>query len=109
MVAPNCSCAPPSQALVLSAVDLDGSGFPVLTFEDANPSGSTTGINVYRSSDPSVAPELWEVVASDAPDQDPVEPDHQWVDTSGETPPSGGAFYYDGAAYDSTCSAEGPR
>ena len=47
-------------------------------------------------------------VGSDSPDQDPVEPGHQWVDTSGEIPPPGAVFYYGGAAYDSVCSAEGP-
>jgi polyhydroxybutyrate depolymerase len=106
---PNCDCSPPAQPLVLSAVAVDGSGFPVLTFQDANPPGSTTGINVYLSPDPFVAPELWDEVGSDLPDQDPVEPGHQWVDTSGEIPLPGEVFYYDGAAYDSVCSAEGPR
>jgi poly(3-hydroxybutyrate) depolymerase len=108
-VAPNCTCAPPAQALFLSTVELDDSGLAVLTFQDPNPTGSTTGVNVYRSSAPFLAPEAWDLVGSDAPDQDPVEPDHQWADASGETPSPGEAFYYDGAAYDSTCSAEGPR
>jgi len=41
--------------------------------------------------------------------QDPGRPDHQWIDTSGDDPPVGEVFYYEGAAYNAGCSAEGPR
>jgi hypothetical protein len=44
----------------------------------------------------------------DVPDEDPVEPDIQWTDTTGDVSPSG-VWLYDVAPYTSTCGVEGPR
>jgi hypothetical protein len=82
-------------------------GDPAFSLQDPN-GGTVTGYNVYRSSDASIPPQSWDLVAVDVPDEDPVEPDIQWTDTTGDVSPSG-VWLYDVAPYTSTCGVEGPR
>jgi len=103
-------CWAPDEAVFLYMVTLstDGHQYPILHFQDANQTAQTTGYNVYRSSDASLPRSEWPLLASDAVDMDAATPNNQWTDTSGDISPTG-AWYYDVAAYNRHCPAEGPR
>jgi hypothetical protein len=103
-------CLGPDEPVYLSEVSLtsDGNEFPVLTFLDANQGGQVTGYNVYRSSDAAAPPASWPLIGADVADQDPATPNKQWVDDTGDVSPTG-LWFYQVAAYNSNCSAEGPR
>ena len=77
-------------------------------FVDTNPPGFVSGYNVYRSSDASVAPALWSLLASDVIDMDEAVAENQWADISGDIPPAD-IWYYTITAFNSRCPAEGPR
>ena len=82
--------------------------FIILDFQDSNLPSSVTGYNIYRSSLASLPRDSWPLVAGDVIDMDEATSDKQWIDTSGDVSPTG-AWFYDVAAYNNGCSAEGPR
>jgi len=104
------ACWVPDEAVFLYMVTLstDGHEYPILHFQDPNQPGQTTGYNVYRSSVAGLPRSEWPLLASDVVDMDAATPDNQWVDSSGDISPTG-AWYYDVAAYNHHCPAEGPR
>jgi uncharacterized repeat protein (TIGR01451 family) len=103
-------CLAPDEAIYIYNLRLstDGNDFAILDFSDTNQAEQVTGYNIYRSSDAGLDPLLWPQVADDVTDAFEGVPDIQWVDTSGDEPPSG-VWYYGVAAYNSACDAEGPR
>ena len=71
----------------------------------ARPSDSLsleTSVELLRRARGETAPEWFAV------DMDEATPNKQWVDTSGDIPPSG-IWYYQITAYNHRCPAEGPR
>ncbi|HXH28690.1 MAG TPA: FG-GAP-like repeat-containing protein, partial [Candidatus Polarisedimenticolia bacterium] len=109
---PATTCVPPDEAIYLYVVTLstDGQGYPILNFMDFNQPDQVTGYNIHRSSDPSLPPSSWPLVASDIIDGDEATPNKQWVDISGDVAP-GGTWYYTVTAYNHHCpidQAEGP-
>jgi uncharacterized repeat protein (TIGR01451 family) len=106
---PSLPCVPPDEPIYLYTVtrSIDGNNYPILHFMDFNQPGQVTGYNVYRSSDPALPPAQWTLVGSDVVDGDQATPNNQWVDVSGDPPP-GEIWYYNVAAYNHRCPAEGP-
>ena len=104
------NCIVPDETVYIYDMTLtdDGNDYPVLNFQDPNQPSQVTGYNVYRSSDAGLPPGEWPLVASDVIDMDESEPNLQWVDSSGDISPTG-VWYYDIAAYNHRCPAEGPR
>ena len=79
-----------------------------LSWTGATDNVGVTGYNVYRSWDPGLPHEQWDLVASDIVDGDGATPNNQWIDQGGAT---GGPYYYQVAAYNHDCpvdTAEGP-
>jgi hypothetical protein len=107
-VVPN--CPGPDEAVYISDVGRtsDGNNYPLITFLDPNQPPTVTGYNVYRSSDASLPPGNWPLVASDIVDMDQGLANAQWIDSSGDISPTG-IWYYDIAAYSNRCLVEGPR
>ena len=101
-------CVVPDETLYIYTMTLTPEDYPVIHFQDPNQPAHVTGYNVYRSDDPGVPPGQWRQVASDVVDMDEAEPNKQWVDDSGDQSPTG-SWYYDVAAYNHRCPAEGPR
>jgi len=103
------SCWAPDEPIYIYEVVLtdDGNNYVLLNFQDPNQTLQVTGYNVYRSDTPSLPRAEWPLVASDIVDMDEATPNKQWVDTSGDVPPSG-IWYYLVAAYNNRCPAEGP-
>jgi hypothetical protein len=101
-------CVVPDETVYIYSITLTPQDYPVLHFQDPNQAAHVTGYNIYRSHDASLPPDQWPQVASDVVDMDAVEPNKQWVDTSGDVSPTG-IWYYDIAAYNHRCPAEGPR
>ncbi len=103
-------CWAPDEAVWLYEVGVtnDGNDYPVLNFQDPNQPDQVTGYNIYRSDDAGLPPAEWPLVASDVVDMDEATPNKQWVDTSGDVPPSG-IWYYQVTAANHRCPAEGPR
>ncbi|GAB4222361.1 MAG: hypothetical protein Kow0062_19400 [Acidobacteriota bacterium] len=101
-------CHPPVQAVEIPSVRRDANGNVVLDIHDPNAANSVTGYDIYRASDASLDPAQWPLVASDVVDEDASRPDVQWTDTAGDVSPSR-VWFYDVAAYNHTCGAEGPR
>jgi hypothetical protein len=110
-VVPSVPCVPPDEPVYIFNVRLstDGNEYPILDFVDANQPDHVTGYNVYRSDDAGVDPLLWPLVADDVVDMYEGVDELQWVDSSGDAPPGGGIWFYDVAAYNHRCPAEGPR
>ena len=104
-------CVPPDQPVIIENITLstDGNDFPVLTIQDPNQQEQVTGYNIYRSQDPALEAGSWDRVVSDILDRDTQTPNGQVQDTSGDPLAPGAVFYYDGAAFNSHCPAEGPR
>jgi len=102
-------CVPPDERIFISMVTLSGGGtnYPILHYQDPNQPGQVTGYNVYRSTNKSLPPASWPLVASNVIDMDEATPNKQWVDSSGDVPP-GGIWYYQVTAYNSQCGAQGP-
>lgn len=97
----NASCFVPDERLYLYLVNKDGNLNPVLNFEDPNQPAQVTGYNIYRASAPTGP---WTLVGSDVVDMDEGAANKQWVDHSGAP----GTFYYQVAAFNNACPAEGP-
>jgi hypothetical protein len=100
-------CTPPDEPIFVYDVRLGPANETILDFQDFNQPGQVTGYNVYRSSDPAPPPGTWPLEGSDIADGDAGTANIQWADTSLDVPP-GGIWYYEVAAYNSACGAEGP-
>jgi uncharacterized repeat protein (TIGR01451 family) len=101
-------CVVPDETVYIYSITLTPQDYPVLHFQDPNQAAHVTGYNIYRSHDAGLPPDQWPQIASDVVDMDAGEPNNQWVDTSGDVSPTG-IWYYDVAAYNHRCPAEGPR
>ncbi|RMG44335.1 MAG: hypothetical protein D6718_10260 [Acidobacteria bacterium] len=101
-------CLAPDEEVYIYSQTIDANGNNVLHFQDPNQPDQVTGYNVYRSSDASLPPDQWPLIASNVTDMDEAEPNIQWVDSTGDTSPTG-IWYYEIAAYNAICDAEGPR
>jgi hypothetical protein len=103
------ACWPPDEGLYIYSVGRtsDGNNYPILNFQDPNQPEQITGYNVYRSGEAG-APWPWPLVATDVVDMDEGTPNQQWVDASGDVPPTG-IWYYQVTAFNHACPAEGPR
>jgi hypothetical protein len=95
-------CVAPDEELYITTVTLDGNGKPVLHYQDPNQPSDVTGYNVYRSSSPAGP---WTVIGSNVVDMDEGTPDNQYVDQTGDV---GGPWFYEVAAWNDACGAEGP-
>ena len=78
-----------------------------MNFTDGNWLSRVTGYNVRRSTDAGLPRPSWPLLASNIDDQDLATPGKQWTDTSGN-PPLGAVWFYEVAAYNIRCPAEGP-
>jgi uncharacterized repeat protein (TIGR01451 family) len=107
---PSIPCVEPDETVYLYSVTLttDGNSYPILNFMDSNQPDQVTGYNVYRSSDAGLPPGDWPLVASDVIDMDEATSNKQWIDTTGDTSPTG-IWFYSVSAYNHRCPAEGPR
>jgi hypothetical protein len=100
-------CFPPDELLYIYEIGLTPSDFPILNWYDWNQPTQITGYNVYRTSDPGLPHDQWDLVASDIVDGDESTPNNQWIDQSGDP----GILFYQVAAYNHNCppeTAEGP-
>jgi hypothetical protein len=100
-------CLSPDEEVYIYTMTTDAYGNTVLHFQDPNQPDQVTGYNVYRSSDADLPHDQWPLEASDVTDMDESEANLQWVDSSGDVSPTG-TWYYQIAAYNSICDAEGP-
>ncbi len=94
-------CTNPDVELYISRVNLIG-GKPVLTYQDPNQPAAVTGYNVYRASAPTGP---WTLIGSNVGDVDAGTAGLQYVDQTGDV---GDVWYYQVAAYNAACGAEGP-
>ncbi len=67
-----------------------------------NQPADVTGYNVYRADAPTGP---WVLLGSNVVDMDSGTPDIQYVDQTGNV---GGPWFYEVAAWNETCGAEGP-
>jgi hypothetical protein len=95
-------CSAPDEELYITAMTLDGNGKTVIHFQDPNQPADVTGYNVYRAAAPAGP---WVLLGSNVVDMDEVTADIQYVDQTGDV---GGPWYYQVAAWNDTCAAEGP-
>lgn len=104
------TCITPDEEVFILGVRLstDGNDFTILDFQDPNQPSEVSGYNVYRSSNPALAPDLWSLVASNIVDMDETVGNTQYVDQSNDISPSG-VWFYEIAPYNAACDAEGPR
>jgi hypothetical protein len=104
---PAIACTPPDELLYIYTIETTIEGYPILNWYDWNQPDQVTGYNVYRSADPGLPNEQWDLVASDIVDGDEATANNQWIDQSGDP----GPLYYQVAAYNHRCpaqTAEGP-
>jgi hypothetical protein len=104
---PSIACVPPDELLYIYEVGVTAQDYPILNWYDWNQPDQVTGYNVYRSSDPGLPHDQWDLIASDIVDGDEATPNNQWIDQSGDP----GPLYYQVAAYNHYCpaqTAEGP-
>jgi hypothetical protein len=95
-------CSPPDELLYIYEVGTTPQGYPILNWYDWNQPEQVTGYNVYRSSDPGLPHDQWDLIASDIVDGDDATPNNQWIDQSDDP----GPLYYQVAAYNHHCPAE---
>jgi hypothetical protein len=96
-------CGVPDEEIYISGMTLDGNGKPVVHYQDPNQPADVTGYNIYRA--PS-AGGPWTLLASNVVDMDEGTPNNQYVDQTGDV---GGPWFYEVAAWNDACGAEGPR
>jgi hypothetical protein len=107
---PATSCVPPDQPTFVEGTEASVvANLVAWTFQDLNQPEQVTGYNVYRSEDPSLDPALWDLLASDHPDEDLVQEDVQWAESAAPALAAGSGHYYRISAVNSLCPAEGPR
>jgi hypothetical protein len=99
---PGPPCTTPPEALNIQTLTLDDGGQPVIHYSDSNQPADVTGYNVYRASVPTGP---WTLLGSNVNDMDAGTHGLQYVDPSGDT---GARWYYRVAAWNETCTAEGP-
>jgi hypothetical protein len=95
-------CSVPDEELYITTVTLDGNGKPVIHYQDPNQPADVTGYNVYRAAAPTGP---WALLGSNVVDMDEGTPNIQYVDQTGDV---GGPWYYEVAAWNDACGAEGP-
>jgi hypothetical protein len=95
-------CTAPDEELYITVVTLDGNGKPVLHYQDPNQPADVTGYNIYRSAAPTGP---WIMLGSNVVDMDEGTPNMQYVDQTGDV---GGPWFYQVAAWNDVCGAEGP-
>jgi len=100
--APPPPCVVPDEELYITTVTIDGNGKPVLHYQDPNQPADVTGYNVYRAAAPTGP---WVLIGSNVVDMDEGTPDKQYVDQTGDV---GGPWFYEIAAWNDACGAEGP-
>ena len=81
---------------------IDGTGEPVIHYADPNQPADVTGYNVYRASAPAGP---WILLDSNVQDVDTGTPGLQYVDATGD---ASQVWYYQVAAFNQACRAEGP-
>ncbi len=96
------ACEVPDEELYITTITLDGNGKPVIHYQDPNQPADVTGYNVYRAEAPTGP---WVLLGSNVVDMDEGAPDIQYVDQTGDV---GGTWYYEVAAWNEACGAEGP-
>jgi hypothetical protein len=103
------ACVSPDELLYIYDMETTvPEGYPILHWYDWNQPEQVTGYNVYRTTNPALPHEQWDLVASDIVDGDEGTPNNQWIDQGGA---AGGPYYYQVAAYNHNCptdTAEGP-
>jgi hypothetical protein len=95
-------CLVPDEDLYITVVTLDGNGKPVLHYQNPNQPGEVTGYNIYRAG-AAIGPYV--LLGSNVVDMDAGTPDNQYVDQTGDV---GGPWFYQVAAWNEACGAEGP-
>jgi hypothetical protein len=100
--APPLPCVVPDEELYITTVILDDNGKPVIHYQDPNQPDDVTGYNTYRAAAPTGP---WTLLGSNVVDMDEVTPNIQYVDQTGDV---GGPWYYQVAAWNDACGAEGP-
>jgi hypothetical protein len=93
----------PDEEIYISDMTLDGNGKPVIHYQDPNQPADVTGYNIYRAASASGP---WTLLASNVVDMDAGTPNNQYVDQTGDV---GGMWFYEVAAWNDACGAEGPR
>ncbi len=74
----------------------------MIHYQDPNQPSEVTGYDVYRSDSPAGP---WILLGSNVVDMDAGTPNNQYVDQTGDV---GGSWYYQVAAFNGACGAEGP-
>ena len=95
-------CSIPDEELYITTITIDGNGKPVIHYQDPNQPADVTGYNIYRAAAPTGP---WTMLGSNVVDMDEGTPDNQYVDQTGDV---GGPWYYEVAAWNGVCGAEGP-
>ncbi len=95
-------CVAPDEELYITTITIDGNGKPVIHYQDPNQPADVTGYNVYRAAAPTGP---WVLLGSNVVDMDEGTANIQYVDQTGD---AGGPWYYEVAAHNSICPAEGP-
>ena len=104
-------CITPYEPVTIVEARRTAPGCVEFSHTDPNPSGIVSGYNVYRTSDASTPFELWDLVAAEVTDEDPVLPLVQWTDSGASVSPTG-VWHYQFLAVNGDCpvqSSEGPR
>jgi SdrD B-like protein/FG-GAP repeat protein/VCBS repeat protein len=104
-----CGGAPTLAVVITGTRPVPGTANLILDISDPNPFSHVTGYNVYRASQVQLPPSQWTLLGANVTDNDPSTPNIQWTDTTGDTPALGTVFYYQAAAFNQLCGAEGPR
>jgi hypothetical protein len=97
------ACGIPDEELYITTMTLDLNGKPVVHYQDPNQPSDVTGYNVYRAASPGGP---WVLLGSNVVDMDAGTPNKQYVDQTGNV---GGPWFYEVAAWNALCGAEGPR
>jgi len=102
------ACLVPDTPVVMTNIEITvPDGYSRINFTDGNWLSRVTGYNVRRSTDASLPKPTWPLLALNVNDQDLATPGKQWTDTNGN-PPVGVVWFYEVAAYNVRCPAEGP-
>lgn len=96
-------CALPTARIYIYGAHLDVKTNVELDFMDPNQPSVVTGYNVYRAPSSSGP---WTLIASNVVNMDNSLPNLHYVDSSGTN--CGGTCYFQIAAYNGSCGAEGP-
>ena len=92
----------PDEEAYITTMSIDANNKPVLHYQDPNQPSDVTGYNIYRAP---TATGPWTMLGSNVVDMDEATPDKQYVDQTGDV---GGPWFYQVAAWNGVCAAEGP-